>query len=74
MSKCEITIGVKNVKIDPNYTFSIISHEVSEIILIAINCRYYNNGASENYLFNLTHDMFSNFIQIQADVLRQFIA
>ena len=74
MSNCKITIGIKSVKIDPNWTFNIISHEIMELVLSSMGGRFENGRTSDNFLFNFDHMTFESAIQVHADALRQFIA
>lgn len=68
-----ITIGIKNYKKDPLYTFQIISHEIMEIILVGMGCRYASGRTGENYLFNFDHQTFENAIQIHTQTISKFI-
>jgi hypothetical protein len=70
----EIRIGIRSIKKDPLYTFSVISHEVMEIILVGTGCRFENGRTGDNFLFNFTHQNFENAIQIHSQVISKFIA
>lgn len=72
-SKGEIVIGIKSVKTDPIYTFSIISHEVMEVILSGMGARFDSSRTGENFLFNFDHQTFENAIQIHTQTLSKFI-
>ena len=72
-SEGRITIGVKSVNKDPTYTFSVISHEVMEVILVGMGARFASTRTGENYLFSFDHQTFENAIQIHAQVLTSFI-
>lgn len=71
--KTEIFIGIKSIKTDPSYTFSIISHEVMEIILTGMGGRFENSRTASNFLFNFDHQTFENAIQIHSQALSKFI-
>lgn len=68
-----IRIGIKTIKNDPNYVFSIISHELMEIILAMMGGRFENMRTIDNYLFNFDHQTFENAIQLHAQLLTKFI-
>jgi hypothetical protein len=72
-SKSEITIGIKSIKKDPLYTFSIISHELMELILVTMGARFQNGRTGDNYLFNFDHQTFENAIQIHTQSLSKFL-
>lgn len=72
-SNTKIEIGIKSIKKDPLYTFQIISHEVMEVILVAMGARFENGRTGENYLFNLDHQTFENAIQIHSAVILKFL-
>lgn len=68
-----ILVGVKSYKKDPLYTFSILSHEIMEVILTGMGGRFDNLRTGDNYLFNFNHQTFENAIQIHAQCLSKFI-
>lgn len=68
-----IEIGTKCIKREPLYTFGIISHEVMEVILVAMGCRYDNPRLENAYLFSFNHQSFENAIEIHADIMSKFI-
>jgi hypothetical protein len=70
----KITIGIKSYKQDPSYTFSIISHELMELILVMTGGRFSNGRTGDNYLFNFDHQTFENAIQLHVQALLKFIA
>lgn len=72
-SNSEIVIGIKSMKIDPLYTFQILSHEIMEIILVMMGARFANGRTGENYLFNFDHQTFENAIQIHAQAISKFL-
>lgn len=72
-AKSTITIGIKSIKNDPKYVFSVISHELMEIILAMMGGRFENMRTGDNYLFNFDHQTFENAIQIHAQALSKFI-
>ena len=68
-----ITIGIKSIDTDPGYTFSVISHEVMEIILTGMGARFESSRTANNYLFNFDHQTFETAIQIHAQTISKFI-
>lgn len=69
----DITVGIKSIKTDPSYTFSIISHEIMEIILTGMGGRFNNSRTQDNFLFSFDHQTFENAIQTHAQALSKFI-
>ncbi len=72
-SNMKIVIGIKDVRIDPTYTLSIISHEIMELILGMMGGRFENSRIQGNYLFNFDHQTFENAIQIHSMLITKFI-
>ena len=72
-SDSSITIGTKSIKKDSLYTFSVISHEIMEVILTGIGVRFESSRTASNYLFNFDHQTFENAIQIHAQIISKFI-
>ncbi len=68
-----IRIGIKSLKQDPLFVFSILSHEIMEIIYVLLGCRFVNGRTGDNYLFNFDHQSFENSIQIYSQTINQFI-
>lgn len=68
-----IIVGIKSYKKDPLYTFSILSHEIMEVILVGMGARFGNGRTMDNYLFNFDHQTFENAIQIHIQALSKFI-
>ena len=73
LDKDEIVIGTKSLKENPHYTFSIISHEILEIIYSKMNARYSSSRMHNNYLFSFDHQTFENANQIYCDTIKLFI-
>lgn len=71
--KSEIIIGVKSIKETPLYTYSIISHEIMELILVGMGARFYSGRTGDNYLFNFDHQTFETAIQIHTQAMYEFI-
>lgn len=69
---CTINIGIKSVNKDPDYTIGVISHELMELILVAMGGRY-SQPREGSYLFNFNHQTFENAIQIHTEALLKFI-
>lgn len=73
MSNSLINIGIKNYKKDPLYTFSVLSHEIMEVILTMMGASYSNSRTRDNYLFNYDHQTYENAIQIFSQTISKFI-
>ncbi len=73
LAKSEIIIGIKSYSNDPLYTWSIINHEVMEVILCMMGARFESSRTAENYLFNFDHQTFENAIQVHAQTISKFI-
>lgn len=71
-SNATIEIGIKDYNKDPLYTLNILNHELMELILVGMGCRY-GNGREENYLFNYGHQSFENAIQIFTQAQSKFL-
>lgn len=69
----EITIGTRSYAKDPLFTFSVLSHEILELILVVMGGRFDNGRTGENFLFNFDHQTFENAIQTHAQVMSKFI-
>lgn len=72
-ANAKIVIGIKSIKSDPLYTFSVISHEIMEVIFVSMGLRYDNKRTMDNYLFNFSHIDFETAINIHAQALSKFI-
>ena len=69
----EIKTGIKSIQKDPSYIFSIISHEIMEVILVSMGARFQSGREQEGYLFNFSHQTFENAIEIHSMALSKFI-
>ena len=69
----EIKIGTKNLKSDPAFVLSIISHEIMEAILVSMGARWDNTRVEEYYHFHFDHQTFEDMINVHTQVLIQFI-
>jgi hypothetical protein len=67
-----ITVGIKSIKKDPMYTYSILSHEIMEAILTGMGARFSSSRTRENYLFSFDHQTFENAIQLHAQAILKF--
>lgn len=73
LGDAKITIGIKSIKTDPLYTFSVISHEVMEIICCQMGLRFDNIRTGYNFLFSFNHMEFETAIRIHAQAISKFI-
>lgn len=72
-TECRLTIGTKFLEIDPNYVWSVINHEIMEIVC-AVNCvRYHDTSVEGNYKFFMDHKEFELCINEFARVIVQFL-
>lgn len=71
--KSELMVGIKSYHKDPSYTFSVLNHEIMELILVSMGGRFYNGRTGDNYLFNFDHQTFENAIQVHAQAISKFI-
>lgn len=69
----EIIIGIKSYENNPNYTFSVLCHEIMECILAGMGARFDHSRIQGQYLFNYDHMMFENSIQIFSQTISKFI-
>jgi hypothetical protein len=74
LAESSITIGIKSMDKDPLYTFSVLSHEIMEVVLLGLGARYSNKRTGDNYLFMFDHQTFENAIQIHAQAISKFIS
>jgi hypothetical protein len=72
-SNNSLMIGIRNYKYDSLYTFSVLSHEIMEIILTGMGARFDNSRTNDNFLFNFDHQTFENAIQIHSQTMSKFI-
>lgn len=68
-----ITIGVRSINIDPDYTFSVIVHEISELSHALLCTRYDDKSVVGDYKFFLTHKEFSNHNMLLCSVIKQIL-
>lgn len=71
--KCELIIGTKYLKDDPDYTFMVICHEIQEICNVALCLRYNDTSVEGNYKFFMDHKEFSNSVSLFAQTIKKFI-
>jgi len=69
----EIKIGIECYKINPEYTLSIIIHELVEAILEQLASRYQPSDNYSNYLFCYKHKEHTKCCQDLAGLLTNFI-
>lgn len=69
----KIIIGTKCLNDDPNYTFSVICHELMEVIHVALATRYDDASVEGNYKFFQDHKEFQNGISLFAIAIQKFI-
>ena len=68
-----LEIGTKDLNDNPIYVYSVISHEIMEVILVGLGGRFENNRTMNNYLFNFDHQTFENAMQLHSECMIKFI-
>ena len=68
-----IEIGIRDIETSPDYTFSILVHEISEVIHCFLNTRYHSYGSITDYKFVMDHKEFENHGMILAGILHNQI-
>ena len=69
-SKSEIIIGTRDLEISPDYTFSVLIHEISELIHVnLLNTRYTDYGTANDYKFFMTHKEFETHNAILSSII-----
>lgn len=67
-----ITVGCKDYKKDPTYTFNVLSHEIMEALLVGLGARY-GNGREALFLFSFNHQTFETAVELHAQALSKFL-
>lgn len=70
---CNLTIGTKYLHSDPNYVWSVICHEVMEMIYVNFGVRYDDQSVEGHYKFFMDHKEFQNCINEFSKVIVQFL-
>ena len=71
--ECKLTIGTKSLKKDPTYVWSIINHEVMEIVCATQRVRYDDPSVEGDYKFFMSHKEFENCMSEFSKVIVQFL-
>ena len=67
-------IGCGDIKENnPQITWQILMHEISEIVHAILNTRYVDRGTSEDYKFFMSHKEFQNHNTILSSIMWKFI-
>lgn len=72
-SDSNLTIGTKYLESDPNYVWSVICHEIMEMIYVQFCVRYDDTSVEGNYKFFMDHKEFQNCISEFSKVIVQFL-
>ena len=72
-AESKINIGIKCYKIDPEYTFGILMHELSEAIHAACGYRYDDGRIDNDYLFCFRHKEFELHNAVLSSLIIKFI-
>ena len=70
---CNLTIGIKSLKADPVYVWSVINHELMEIVFTMFRVRYNDPSVEKNYKFFMDHKEFEICIAEFSKLIVQFI-
>ncbi len=73
MNEQKIVIGSKCIDTNPEYTFSVLMHEISECIHTVLCTRYQDNSVSNNHKFFMDHKEFQNHNTILSEIILKFI-
>lgn len=73
INESTITIGTKHLEKDPSYVFSVICHEVMEVISELTRTRYNDPSVDGNYKFFMDHKEFEMNIKVFSSIISQFI-
>lgn len=65
----EITIGTLGMEDNPDWTFNVLMHEISEAIHCLLNYRYEAYGDIKDYKFVMNHKEFENHNLILSGIL-----
>lgn len=58
---------------DPNYVFSLIMHEISELLHTMLDTRYDDRNVRGNYKFFMDHKEFSNHNLLLSSYISKFL-
>jgi hypothetical protein len=72
-SESMIIIGIKSYKKDPLYTFSVLNHELMELIYAGMGMRYESPREQAKYRFVFNHQEFENANTVFSQALSKFI-
>ena len=70
---CNLTIGIKSLKADPVYVWSVINHELMEIVFTVYRVRYTDPSVDKNYKFFMDHKEFENCMAEFSKLIVKFI-
>lgn len=68
-----IRIGCEHIEKDPNYIFSLIMHEISELLHVILSTRYRDGNIENNYKFFMDHKEFSNHNLLLSSYITKFL-
>lgn len=68
-----IRIGCDLMEKDPNYVFSLIMHEISELLHVILSTRYRDGNIEDNYKFFMDHKEFSNHNLLLSSYISKFL-
>ncbi len=72
-AECKLRIGIKSFETDPNYTWSVINHEIMEMVFASFGVRYRDSSVNENWKFFMDHKEFENCINEFSKIIIQFL-
>lgn len=71
--ECKLTIGTRSLQKDPTYVWSVINHEIMEIVCATQRVRYDDPSVEGDYKFFMSHKEFENCINEFSKVIIQFL-
>lgn len=72
-AECKLRIGTQSLEADPNYVWTIINHEIMEMVFANFGVRYGDSSVRDNWKFFMDHKEFENCITEFSKVIVQFL-
>ena len=72
-AECRLTIGTEHLESDPNYVWSVINHEIMEMVFMSFGVRYQDTSVEGNYKFFMDHKEFELCMNEFSKVIVQFL-
>jgi hypothetical protein len=68
-----LIIGTKSLKCEPAYVWMLICHELMEMSITVMGCRYDDPSALDNYKFFMDHKQFQTSVDLFSRTSLEFI-